>query len=185
MLQEIKRGLLGPVLRARNTRGRSLSAESIEMNAARALVTGDEEGRDEARQQAAQALANARGIPVEEANEQIAQIERRYQQAVDRVQQRATEAADAAASGVSTGAILAFVACSGCDCRLAGRTLRRCSSRLCRSRDPNPSKRLSKIRKPGAPLKRGFLLVSAVPSAAFHQTSPHPERIASLLVRSC
>ena len=110
MLQEIKRGLLGPVLRARNTRGRSLSAESIEMNAARALVTGDEEGRDEARQQAAQALANARGIPVEEANEQIAQIERRYQQAVDRVQQRATEAADAAASGVSTGAILAFVA---------------------------------------------------------------------------
>ncbi|GGF80040.1 hypothetical protein GCM10011402_35830 [Paracoccus acridae] len=80
------------------------------VNAARALVTGDEEGRDEARQQAAQALANARGIPVEEANEQIAQIEQRYQQAVDRVQQRATEAADAAASGVSTGAILAFVA---------------------------------------------------------------------------
>lgn len=80
------------------------------VNAARALVTGDEEGRDEARQQAAQALANARGIPIEEANEQIVQIEQRYQQTVDRVQQRATEAADAAASGVSTGAILAFVA---------------------------------------------------------------------------
>ena len=67
-------------------------------------------GIDEARQQAAQALANARGIPIEEANEQIVQIEQRYQQTVDRVQQRATEAADAAASGVSTGAILAFVA---------------------------------------------------------------------------
>ncbi|WP_207102881.1 PhnA-like protein [Paracoccus shandongensis] len=80
------------------------------VNAARALVTGDEEGRDEARQQAAQALANARGIPVEEATQQIAQIEQRYQQTVDRVQQRATEAAEAAASGASTGAILAFVA---------------------------------------------------------------------------
>ncbi|MBY0135074.1 PhnA-like protein (plasmid) [Paracoccus yeei] len=80
------------------------------VNAARALVTGDEESRDEARQQAAQALANARGIPIEEANQQIAQIEQRYQQTVDRVQQRAAEAADAAAAGVSTGAILAFVA---------------------------------------------------------------------------
>ena len=80
------------------------------VNAARALVTGDEESRDEARQQAAQALANARGIPIEEANQQIAQIEQRYQQTVDRVQQRAAEAADTAAAGVSTGAILAFVA---------------------------------------------------------------------------
>lgn len=80
------------------------------VNAARALVTGDEAGRDEARQQAAQALANARGIPLDEANQQIAQIEQQYQQTVDRAQQQARQAADAAASGAATGAIMAFVA---------------------------------------------------------------------------
>ena len=37
------------------------------MNAMRALVTGDEAGADQARQQAAQALANARGIPLDQA----------------------------------------------------------------------------------------------------------------------
>ena len=80
------------------------------VNAVRALVTGDEEGRDEARTQAAQALANARGIPVEQATEQVTQIEQQYQQTVDQVQQTATETADAAATAVSTGAIMAFVA---------------------------------------------------------------------------
>ena len=39
------------------------------MNAMRALVTGDEAGADEARQQAAQALANARGIPLDQAQQ--------------------------------------------------------------------------------------------------------------------
>jgi hypothetical protein len=79
-------------------------------NAIRALVTGDEAGAEEARQQAAQALATARGIPLDQAQEQVTQIEERYHQAVERTQQAATEAADSAASVVSTGALLAFVA---------------------------------------------------------------------------
>jgi len=44
-------------------------------NAIRALVTGDEAGAEEARGQAAQALATARGIPIEQAQQQVAQME--------------------------------------------------------------------------------------------------------------
>ena len=80
------------------------------MNAMRALVTGDEAGADQARQQAAQALANARGIPLDQAQSQVAQMEEQYRQAVDRAKQTATVAAEQAASVVSSGALLAFVA---------------------------------------------------------------------------
>ncbi|WP_274630896.1 PhnA-like protein [Arvimicrobium flavum] len=80
------------------------------VNAIRALVTGDEGGAEEARQQAAQALANARAIPIDQAQSQVAQIEQQYRQAVERTRQAATDAADAAASIVSTGALSAFVA---------------------------------------------------------------------------
>ena len=79
-------------------------------NAIRALVTGDEAGADEARGQAAQALANARGIPLEQAQQQVAQMEEQYHQTVDQAQRVATETADTAASVVSLGALLAFVA---------------------------------------------------------------------------
>ncbi|TIU95222.1 MAG: PhnA-like protein, partial [Mesorhizobium sp.] len=63
----------------------------------------------EARQNAAQALATARGIPLEQATQQVTQMEQQYHQAVEQAQQQAAEAADAAASVVSTGALLAFV----------------------------------------------------------------------------
>ena len=80
------------------------------VNAIRALVTGDKAGADAARQQAAQALASARGIPIDQAQSQVTQIEQQYQQAVERTQQAAADAADAAASIVSTGALSAFIA---------------------------------------------------------------------------
>jgi len=80
------------------------------VNAMRALVTADESAADDARQQAAQALANARGIPLDQAEQQVAQMEQRYRQTVDEAKQMATAAADTAASVVSTGALLAFVA---------------------------------------------------------------------------
>ena len=79
-------------------------------NAIRALVTGDEAGAAEARGQAAQALATARGIPLEQAQQQVAQMEEQYHQAIDQAQRVAAETADTAASIVSTGALLAFVA---------------------------------------------------------------------------
>lgn len=95
-------------VRASGTDPEALQANAV--NAIRALVMGGEEGADQARQQAAQALAQARGIPVDQANQQVTQIEQQYRQTVDSAKQQATEAADAAASVVSTGALLAFVA---------------------------------------------------------------------------
>jgi hypothetical protein len=79
-------------------------------NAVRALVTGDEAEADQAREQAAQALSTARGIPLDQAEQQVAQMEAQYHQTVDQAQRVATETADTAASVVSIGALLAFVA---------------------------------------------------------------------------
>jgi hypothetical protein len=79
-------------------------------NAIRALVTGDRANAESARQQAAEALARARSIPVDQAKQQVAQIEQQSRQALDRAKQQAKQAADAAASVVSKGALAAFVA---------------------------------------------------------------------------
>jgi hypothetical protein len=79
-------------------------------NAVRALVTGDAAEADAAREQAAQALAAARDIPLDQAQQQVTQMESQYHQTVDRAQQMAAQAAETAASVVSTGALLAFVA---------------------------------------------------------------------------
>lgn len=95
-------------VRATGNDPEALQANAV--NAIRALVTGDEAGAEQARQQAAQALANARGIPVDQAQQQIAQIEQQYRQSVASAQQAATQAADTAASVVSTSAIAAFIA---------------------------------------------------------------------------
>ena len=80
------------------------------VNAVRGLLTGDRASADQARQQAADALARARGIPPDQAMQQVNQIEQQYRQTVDQAQQAATEAADTAASVVSTSALSAFVA---------------------------------------------------------------------------
>jgi hypothetical protein len=79
------------------------------ISAMRALIMGNEADVTTARQNAAQALATARGIPLEQAIQQVTQMEQRYHQAVERAKQQATEAADTAASVASTGALLAFV----------------------------------------------------------------------------
>lgn len=93
---------------ATGTDPEALQANAV--NAIRALVTGDEGGADQARQEAAQALAQARGIPVEQAQQQVQQIEQQYRETVESAKQTATETADQAASAVSGGAILAFIA---------------------------------------------------------------------------
>src|ERR671913_692721 len=74
--------------------------------AVRAAVTGNQQQATEARERAAQAIARAQGIPVEQARTQVQQYEQQYRQAVDQAKQQATEAADAAASAVSTAALL-------------------------------------------------------------------------------
>ena len=93
---------------ATGTDPEALQANAV--NALRALATSGPDGADQARQEAAEALAQARSIPLDQAQQQVAEIEQRYRDAVASAQQTATEAADAAASGVATGAILAFIA---------------------------------------------------------------------------
>lgn len=94
-------------VRATGTDPEALNTAAV--NAVRGLVMGDAEGADQARQEAAQAVATARGIPLDQATQQVTQIETEYRQTIEEVQQTATETAETAASVVSTGAILAFV----------------------------------------------------------------------------
>lgn len=77
--------------------------------AVRAVVTGDEATAEEARTRAADALARAQNIPVDQARTQVQQFEESYRAAVARARQQATEAADTAASVVSGGALLGFL----------------------------------------------------------------------------
>jgi len=95
-------------IRATGTDPEALNAAAL--NAMRNLVTGDASNAEAARTQAAQALATARSIPLDQATQQVAEMERQYNAAVESAKQQAIETADATASVVSTGAILAFVA---------------------------------------------------------------------------
>ncbi|WP_202617924.1 PhnA-like protein [Aureimonas leprariae] len=95
-------------VRASGTDPQALQTKAV--NSIRALVTSGDAGKDQARSQAAQALAQARGIPEDQAQSQVADIEKRYNDAAAAAQQKATDAADATASVVSKGSLLAFVA---------------------------------------------------------------------------
>ena len=77
------------------------------VSAVRAAVTGDQAEAEEARERAAQALARAQSIPIEEARTQVQQYEQQYRQAVDRAQQQATEVAAAATAVASRAALIA------------------------------------------------------------------------------
>ncbi|WP_425476021.1 PhnA-like protein [Mesorhizobium yinganensis] len=95
-------------LRASGRDPEALNAAAV--NAMRNLVMGDASGADEARSQAAQALAAARGIPLDQATTQVAEMEKQYRDQVEAAKQQAAAAADATATVVSTSAISAFIA---------------------------------------------------------------------------
>jgi len=76
----------------------------------RAAIMGDQAKADEARNRAADAIAKAQNIPVDQAKQQVAQYEQQYKDAVEKAKQQATEAAEATATAFSAGAILAFIA---------------------------------------------------------------------------
>jgi hypothetical protein len=80
------------------------------VTAVRGMLTGDPAQAQEARERAAQAVARARNVPIEQAREQVAGYERQYRQTVDQARRQATEAADAAARVVSRGALFGFFA---------------------------------------------------------------------------
>ena len=78
--------------------------------AVRAAVTADPAQAQEARERAAQALAKAQGVPIDDARGKVARYEQQYHQAVDQAKQQATEAAQAATAAVSRGAFFGFIA---------------------------------------------------------------------------
>jgi len=75
--------------------------------AVRAALTGNEQQAADARNRAAEALARAQNIPVDQARGQVQQYEQQYRQSADQARQQATQAADAASSAVSTAALFA------------------------------------------------------------------------------
>lgn len=86
------------------------AAKDAAVAAMRAAVTGDQAQAQAARDRAAEALAKAQGIPVDQARTQVQQYEQQYRQAADQAKQQATAAADATAKAVSRGALFGFIA---------------------------------------------------------------------------
>jgi len=86
------------------------SLREAAITAVRAAVSGNEQEAAEARTRAADALAKAQNIPVEEARTRVSQYEQQYRQAVDTAKQKATEAAAAATKAVSRVALLGALA---------------------------------------------------------------------------
>jgi len=77
------------------------------ISAVRGLLTGDAAQAGPARDRAAEALARAQGIPIEEARNRVGQYEQQYRQTADQAKAAATQAADATARAVSSGLLLA------------------------------------------------------------------------------
>lgn len=80
------------------------------VSAVRAAITGDPAQAKDARERAAQALAKAQGVPVDQARAQIAQYEQQYRQTVDQAKQQATAAAQMATTAVSRAALFGSLA---------------------------------------------------------------------------
>ena len=76
----------------------------------KAALTGDQAKAEEARTRAADAIAKAQNIPVDQARQQVAQYEQQYKEAAAQAKQSATEAAQTAAKAFSAAAIIAFAA---------------------------------------------------------------------------
>jgi hypothetical protein len=74
--------------------------------AMRAAATGDPQQADVARTRAADALAKAQNIPVEDARKQVQQYEQQYRQGLEATKREATEAAATATKAVSRGALI-------------------------------------------------------------------------------
>lgn len=78
--------------------------------AVRAALTGDQAQAQEARERAAQALAKAQSISIEDARNRIAQYEQQYRQTIDQAKQQAAQAAQTTAKVISRGALFGFFA---------------------------------------------------------------------------
>jgi len=61
------------------------------------MLSGDQSQIQQAKDKAADALAKAQNIPIDDARKQVDQYEQQYRQTVDAAKKQATEAADTAA----------------------------------------------------------------------------------------
>ena len=77
--------------------------------AVRAVVTGDQHQAAEARERAAQVIARAQNISVEDARTQVQQYAQQYRQAADQAKQQAMQAADKAAKAMSGAALFGAI----------------------------------------------------------------------------
>jgi hypothetical protein len=77
--------------------------------AVRAVVSGDPQQVGEAREHAAQVVARAQNISMEDARTQVQQYAQQYRHAVDQAKQQVTQAADATAKTVSRAALLGAI----------------------------------------------------------------------------
>ena len=80
------------------------------VTAIRGALTGDEGQAQDAREKAAQALATAQNIPVEEARTRVDQFAQQYRQTVEQAKQQALQAAETARKVASSAAIYGFFA---------------------------------------------------------------------------
>jgi hypothetical protein len=80
------------------------------VSAVRAVVTGNPDQAQQARERAAQAISKAQNISIDDARKQVQQYEEQYRQAVEQAKQQAAKAADAAASAVSKGSLFGALA---------------------------------------------------------------------------
>ena len=78
--------------------------------AVRALLSGDPAKKQEAQNKAADALAKAQGIPVDQAKTQIQGYEKQYEAAIADAKQKATVAAEATRSAATQGAFYGALA---------------------------------------------------------------------------
>jgi len=77
--------------------------------ALRAAFTGDQQQAEQARQRAAEALARAQNISIEDARAQVEKYQQQYTRAVERARQQAGEAAQVASDALSRGALFGAI----------------------------------------------------------------------------
>ncbi|GJD81141.1 hypothetical protein [Methylobacterium gregans] len=86
------------------------AAKDAAVSAMRTVLTGNQAQADAARNRAAEALAKAQNIPVDQAKGQVQQYDRQYRQAADSAKEQAKQAAELTRRAVSRGALFGFFA---------------------------------------------------------------------------
>ena len=86
------------------------AARDAAVAAVKALFTGDASQKQQAESRAADALAKAQNIPVDQARQQVQDYEKQYAQAVETAKRKAEDAAVAAKSAATQGAFYAAIA---------------------------------------------------------------------------